>query len=424
MEDIEIPFVELPLHQEIQKGLQEANFQKCTPIQAKVLPLSLKGTDIVGKAHTGTGKTAAFLITTFQLLLSKPRPKPKHSHCAHPRAVVLAPTRELALQIQQDANLLGKYTGLGSVVIFGGVEYEKQLKELSMNPEMVVATPGRLIDHFKNRKISFRNVEVFIIDEADRMFDMGFYPDLKYLMYKMPRYDQRVTLLFSATMSYRVTELSYEFMNNAVEIDVSEDQMVQANVEQEVFHVGMDEKIPFILGLLKKEDSSRVIIFCNTKAEIDRLVFKLNGNGFHAHGLSGDLPQKKRLGIIRSFKEGKSNIIVATDVASRGLHVDDISLVINYDVPEDPENYVHRIGRTARAGQSGKAITLACEKFVYYLPQIEELIDFRIPVGSITDDDLIKDQSGRYHRKRPKKLSNPPSKQRRRRRGKHHGKKR
>jgi len=425
-------FSKLPLHVSLLNGIEKAGFEQCTPIQAKVLPYSLEGQDIVGKAQTGTGKTAAFLLTLLNRLLKENDlgKEKRRDSLFSPRALILAPTRELVLQICQEGELLGKFSGKMFVSLIGGMDYQEQFRSISKNPDVIVATPGRLIDLFKNRKIGFSKTFLCVIDEADRMFDMGFYPDLKYILRKMPSFRHRQTLLFSATMSYRVTELSYEFMNHPIEIDVSPTKITVEEVSESVYHVGLEEKLPLLLGLFRKEGIQKAIIFCNTKSGCEWLGFKLKRNEISAEVLTGDISQSQRFKIVRRFKEGQTKILVATDVASRGLHVDDLSHVINYDVPEDPENYVHRIGRTARAGRKGCALTLACERFVPSLPQVEDLIGHKILVESFTDEDLVRDQAGPYRksfhsRKRPegeysRRRESPANKRGRRR---HHGRK-
>lgn len=396
-------FEALNLKPEVLRGIREAGFEKCTPIQAMVLPYSLEGKDVVGKAQTGTGKTAAFLLTFFQRLNvqgARPAARGQSQAVAEPLAVVMAPTRELAMQIANDGKTLGQYTGFRFATIIGGVEYDEQLKLLAENPEVVVATPGRLIDFLKSNRLRFQRTQIVVIDEADRMFDMGFYPDIKYLMRKMPPYDRRQTLLFSATMSYRVTELSYEFMNGPVEIDVSPTKITTENVEEALYHVGTDEKLNLLLGLLSEPEAQKIIIFTNTKSGAQWLEFKLRGNGHAAEALIGDFTQQKRLAVVRRFKDGQTKILVATDVASRGLHIDDVTHVVNFDVPEDPENYVHRIGRTARAGRSGKAIIFACERFVENLPRLEEYVSHKIPVQWYEDHQLKPDMAGIYRREK------------------------
>jgi ATP-dependent RNA helicase RhlB len=353
---------------------------------------------VAGQAQTGTGKTAAFLITVFHRLLEVESLPEKE-----PSALILAPTRELALQIFQDAQVLGGHTGLRMTAVFGGVDYQKQARALREGTDIVIGTPGRVIDYMKQRVLRTRMVRVVVIDEADRMFDMGFVRDLRYILRRLPPYHKRQSLLFSATLNYRVLELAYEHMNCPEEIYIAPEEKTVETVEQYVFHVGLEEKLPLLLGILKKEDWYRVLIFCNTKAGVEFLARKLQANGYPAEGITGDLPQKKRLRLMDRFKSGRLKILVATDVASRGIHVEDVSHVINYDVPQDKEDYVHRIGRTARAGKKGKALTLACERWVWYLEAIEEYIGKKIPVIWFDEDWLVPDTSGARRKRRPRK---------------------
>ena len=384
-------FTEFDLSDEILKGIENAGFTRCTPIQELALPITLAGEDIAAQAQTGTGKTAAFLITLFQRLLKMEKRKP-----GIPSALILAPTRELALQIYQDGQPLGKYTGLKMVAVFGGIDYHKQATQLREGVDVVIATPGRLIDYMKQKAFIPERIKILVVDEADRMFDMGFIRDLRYILRRLPAYDQRQSMLFSATLSSRVLELTYEYMNLPKEIYVTPNEITVETVEQFLFHVAKHEKLPLLLGVLKKEPWERVLIFANTKATVEWLSAKLIGNGYPVKGLSGNLNQRQRLKIINQFKSGDLKILVATDVASRGLHVEEISHVINYDLPQDREDYIHRIGRTARAGMSGKAISLACEEYVYSLEGIEEYLGEKIPVVWPDEDWLLPDKSGRF----------------------------
>jgi ATP-dependent RNA helicase RhlB len=348
--------------------------------------LSLKGRDVAGQAQTGTGKTAAFLITVLDRLMRIEDRDP-----VLPSALIIAPTRELALQISHDAQVLGAHTGLRMTVAFGGVDYEKQARALKEGADIVIGTPGRLIDYMKQRLLQLRRVRVLVIDEADRMFDMGFIRDLRYMLRRLPPYDKRQSMLFSATLSYRVIELAYEHMNLPEEIYIEPQERTVDTVEQSVYHVGQAQKLSLLLGLLKREPWERVLIFSNTKSGVEFLATKLEGNGYPAEGITGDLPQKKRLRLMERFKSGELKIVVATDVASRGIHVEDISHVINYDLPQDREDYVHRIGRTARAGKTGKAISLADEKCVWFLEPIEAFLGKKIPVIWYEDEWLETD---------------------------------
>ncbi len=396
-------FTDFGLRQEILDGIQDAGFKTCTPIQALSLPITLKGKDIAAQAQTGTGKTATFLITIFHRLLRSRRPK-----SPGPRALVVAPTRELALQICDEAKLLGGHTDLKVQAIFGGIDYAKQEKALRKGTDIVVATPGRLIDYMKQKIFNPKNVGILVIDEADRLFDMGFLKDLRFLLRRLPRYNKRQSMLFSATLSYAVMELAYEHMNDAEEVFADPERITVEEIEQVLCHVGNNVKLKLLLGLLKRETWDRVLIFANTRTWVDMLADKLKGNGLSAVGITGTVQQKKRLKIMQQFKAGEVKILVATDVASRGIHVEDIDIVINYDIPQDPEDYVHRIGRTGRAGKTGRAITLACEKYVYYLEAIEDLLQEKIRVMWAEDDWYEKDRAGPCRPRRKRAASSRP----------------
>lgn len=391
-------FTSLDLPESVLRGIREAGFERCTPIQERCLPLSLKGKDVAAQAQTGTGKTAAFLITVLDRLV-----RSGAGSGQNPSALIVAPTRELALQIYEDARVLGAYTGVRMSAVFGGVDYEKQAQQLREGTDIVIGTPGRLIDFLKQKVLVLKDVQVLVVDEADRMFDMGFIRDLRYLLRRLPPYEKRQSMLFSATLNYRVLELAYEHMNSPEEIYIEPGERTVETVEQCVFHVGLEQKLPLLLGLLKREKWERLLIFCNTKAGVEFLAAKLRGNGYPAEGITGDLPQKKRLRLMEKFKSGELKILVATDVASRGIHVEDITHVINYDLPQDREDYVHRIGRTARAGKTGKAISLADERNVWYLEPIENYLGKKIPVVWFGEDWLEPDRAGtvRIPRKKP-----------------------
>jgi ATP-dependent RNA helicase RhlB len=381
-------FPSLELMPEILRGLDQAGFHRCTEIQERTLPLSLAGRDVAAQAQTGSGKTAAFLITIFQRLMSVPKQKGPA-----PRALILAPTRELALQIYRDAELLGNYTGLRFGIVYGGVSYRTQLDDLAAGVDAVIATPGRLIDYIKQKAVDLQFISVLVLDEADRMLDMGFIADLRYILRQLPPYSRRQSMLFSATLSPRVLELTYEYMNVPEEITANPETRLVETVEQRLYHVSKEDKMALLLGLLKHEPWERVLIFANTRSIVARLAERLSLNGYASKGLTGDLTQQQRTRIMTQFKQGKIPILVATDVASRGIHVEDISHVINYDVPQNPEEYVHRIGRTARAGKSGKAIMLADEQYVYNVEAIEELIGQKIPLAWAEDTWFIADAS-------------------------------
>jgi ATP-dependent RNA helicase RhlB len=384
----ETRFDELGINEKILSGLKEAGFEKCTPIQAQVIPVSLSGKDVAGQAQTGTGKTIAFLVPVFSRLLNDEERKNRLSS-----ALIVAPTRELALQIYEDAELIGKNTGLTFAQVVGGIDYKKQAEKLQEGPDIVICTPGRVIDYIKQRVFNTSGIKIVVVDEADRLFDLGFAQDMRFILKHLPKYDKRQTLLFSATLSHKVLALTYDYMNLPEFISVIPDSKTVENIEQVLYHVGSHEKFNLLLGFLQREDWSSILIFANTKAEVEFLEQKLKGNGYPAEGITGDLPQPKRLKLMERFKNGKTKILVATDVASRGIHVEDISHVINYDLPQDAENYTHRIGRTARAGKSGKAISFACETYVYFLEPIEKMLGKSIPVQWPENDWFVEDKA-------------------------------
>src|ERR1700693_1861241 len=401
-------FSDLSLSEGLIKKIKLLNFTQCTAIQEKTLPISLQGKDVAGQAQTGTGKTAAFLIALYERLLALP---PRVPGDKSPLALIIAPTRELAVQIQKDALALNPEDRFVVHAVFGGMDYEKQQAPFETGVDILVGTPGRLIDFFKQKLYHLKSIKALVIDEADRMFDMGFIPDLRYLIRKAPPYDQRQTLLFSATLNFRVMELAYEHMNNPVKITVTPDQLTAEKVKQVLYHVERKKKILLLQGLLKKLEMTRVLIFINTKQAGEELVNRLERRGFSVRAITGDIPQDKRLKILEDFRSGKLPILVATDVASRGLHIDDVTHVINYDVPQDPEDYIHRIGRTARAGAEGVAITLACEEYVLNLEAIEALINQKIPL-EWADDDMFVDLPhdpfvGKKHVRRPPPRNGP-----------------
>ena len=370
------------LPDEVRWGIAEAGFLFATPIQEKVLPLTLAGRDVAGQAQTGTGKTAAFLITIFSRLLRRPRSGPARG----PRALVVAPTRELVAQIRADAELLGRPTGLTTLAVFGGIDYHRQRDAVRRVPDLLVGTPGRLLDYEQQGATTFRDVEILVIDEADRMFDMGFIRDLRRILRRCPPYHKRQTLLFSATLSTRVMELAYEHTNNAEKIEIEPERVLAHGIKEVLYHVSSAEKFRLLLGLLEREGGRRVLIFVNRRTTAAELVRGLSANGYPTRALAGDVPQERRLKILNDFKDGKLAVLVATDVASRGLHIEAVSHVINYDLPEDAEDYVHRIGRTGRAGAEGTAVSFACEDYVFSLDAIEKRVGRKIPAEWPTDD--------------------------------------
>ena len=375
----DLEFSRLELAEPVRAGIGKAGFTYCTPIQALTLPVALKGLDVAGQAQTGTGKTAAFLLVIFQRLLKSQ----KHADRRHPRSLILAPTRELALQIHKDALLLGSETGLTLGLAYGGVDYEKQRKVLEAGVDILIGTPGRTIDYFKQHVFRLDRIEVMVLDEADRMFDLGFIKDIRYVLRRLPPRDKRQSLMFSATLSYRVLELAYEHMNEPELLKVESEQVTADHVHQTVFYPANDEKPKLLAGLLKKFEGGRIMVFTNTRAATDLVERTLNANGFHAAAISGRVPQKTRQNLLKQFHDGNVPILVATDVAARGLHIPDVTHVINYDLPQDAPDYVHRIGRTARLGAKGEAISFACENFAFHLPEIEDFIGYPIPIERV-----------------------------------------
>ena len=380
-------FSSLPAEAAIREALEDNRLTHPTPIQEKALPLTLSGHDVMGLAQTGTGKTAAFLISLYHYLLTNP----VHPKAKGPWAIVLAPTRELAVQIKKDADQIGAYTGLNSLAIYGGVSMEHQRNLLENAPiDIIIGTPGRIIDLYKQKVIRLKNIEVCVLDEADRMFDLGFIDDVRYLLRQMPSAHERLNLLFSATMAQKVQELAYEYFNAPETVSIESEHATADNITQILYHTARHEKTPLLIGLLNRDKPARSMIFLNTKRDLERLSIVLEANGYPNAALSGDIPQKKREKIIKDFQSGAINIVVATDVAARGLHIPDITHVFNYDLPQVAEDYVHRIGRTARAGASGTAISFACEEYVYSLPEIEHYIHNKLPVTPL-DEDLLAD---------------------------------
>jgi ATP-dependent RNA helicase RhlB len=398
----DVRFTDFPLPEKLLQGIEETGFFHCTPIQAETLPIALQGRDVAGQAQTGTGKTAAFLIALYHHLLLHPANAQRRT--TQVRALILAPTRELAIQIHKDAVALGKHTGLKLGLAYGGTGYEQQRKTLEEGVDILIGTPGRIIDYFKQHVFDLHALQVMVLDEADRMFDLGFIKDIRYLLRGMPKPEHRLSLLFSATLSCRVTELAYEHMNNPKTIKMVPEQVTAEMVEESVYYPSKEEKIPLLLGLMAEQQPLRSIVFVNTKRVAERVWGYLEGNGYPAAVLSGDVPQSKRTSLLHRFSQGELPVLVATDVAARGLHIPDVSHVFNFDLPQEAEDYVHRIGRTARAGASGKAISFACEEYAFSLSEIEEYIGHKIPMESITNERLLQPQPPKKseHSHRPK----------------------
>lgn len=382
----ESKFSEFDLPAPVLEGLQTAGFEYCTEIQSLTLPHVLAGKDVAGQAQTGTGKTAAFLVGTFAKLVKQTKPSEDKKDI---RCLILAPTRELAIQIHSDAKVLGgdKYLKLG--LAYGGVDYEKQRTQIDAGVDILIGTPGRVIDYFKQGVFSLKHCEVLVLDEADRMFDLGFIADIRYLLRRCPPPAERLSLLFSATLSHRVLELAYEHMNEPVNVSQDVESVTARNITETLYLPAQDEKLPLLAGLIKRYNPERAMVFVNTKHVAEKVQRTLEHNGFSVDMLSGDVRQSKRQTILKQFQRGDLKILVATDVAARGLHIDGVSHVFNYDLPQNAEDYVHRIGRTARAGASGDAISFACEEYAIYQMDIEEYIERRIPSTPIESDMLL-----------------------------------
>jgi len=382
----QLTFESLHIAESLKRGIAELGYTRCTPIQAQTLPVALAGRDVAGQAQTGTGKTAAFLIALFNRLLTEPAAANRPQNAPH--AIVIAPTRELAVQIHSDALGIGKYTGLKLAIVFGGVDYEKQRRILEEGVDVLIGTPGRIIDYFKQHVFDLRHIQVAVMDEADRMFDLGFIKDIRFILRRLPHPTLRLTMMFSATLSHRVMELAYEHMDNPELIRIEPDKMTVDSVKQVLYFPSTEEKIPLLMGLLRRIDARRTMVFVNTKRVAEVLERTLTANGFVAQAISGDVPQTKRLKMMRDFHNGDIAVLIATDVASRGLHIPDVSHVFNFDLPNDAEDYVHRIGRTARAGAEGDAISFGCEEYAISLPDIENYIGHQIPRAAIVPEDL------------------------------------
>lgn len=382
-------FSDFPLHPNVIEALEAEGFCYCTPIQALTFPFSLSGRDVAGQAQTGTGKTMAFLTSTFHHLLTHTATANRQRN--QPRALIMAPTRELAVQIHADAALLAKTTKLKLGLAYGGDGYEKQLAVLEQGVDILIGTTGRLIDYAKQNYIHVGAVQVMVLDEADRMFDLGFIKDIRWLFRNMPPPQSRLNMLFSATLSYRVRELAFEHMNNPEHVEVEPEQKTNHRIKEELFYPSHDEKMRLLQTLIEEEWPSRAIVFANTKQQCEEIWRHLAADHHRVGLLTGDVAQKKRLHILEIFARGEIDILVATDVAARGLHIPEVSHVFNYDLPDDCEDYVHRIGRTGRAGASGSSISLACETSVHNLPAIEAYIGHRIPVSKYDPTALLTD---------------------------------
>ncbi|MDR0495044.1 MAG: DEAD/DEAH box helicase [Treponema sp.] len=365
-------FKDFDLHPDLQKGIADAGYTACMPVQEQVLSRAFGGQDLYVQSQTGTGKTAAFLTLIFQRLLSE-------NLLAGKKALIMAPTRELAVQIEEEAKLLGKHLPFKVGSFYGGVGYTQQEKLLRENVQIMVGTPGRVLDLNKSGRMNLMEIAFLVLDEADRMFDMGFYPDLRKLIKVVPPADRRQTMLFSATLNAWVKNLAWEYTKSPVEIEIKPEMVTVEEIDQIIYHVPSEEKMKLLLGILEREKPESAIIFCNTKRYTEIIAKRLRLNGYDCEFIIGDLPQARRLKVIENVKAGKIKFLAATDVAARGLDIESLAMVINYDLPTEAENYVHRIGRTARAGKTGRAVTLASEQDVYELPAIERYVGKKIP---------------------------------------------
>ncbi len=395
-------FADLNLAPQVVTGLEAMGFDYCTSIQAKSLPVLLQGTDIAGQAQTGEGKTIAFLAATFHQLLQKDAPR--HNQ---PRALIMAPTRELAIQIHRDAIEMAKSTGLRLGIVYGGEGYESQRIALEQGVDILIGTCGRLIDYLKQGIYNLNHIEAIVLDEADRMFDLGFIKDIRYMFNKMPPATERLSMLFSATLSFRVKELAFEHMNEPTSVEVAPEQKTNTRISEELFYPSNEDKMALLQTLIEEEWPDKAIIFANTKHVCEKLYDHLSADNIRVGLLTGDVAQKKRLKILQQFTDGSLDILVATDVAARGLHIPAVTHVFNYDLPDDCEDYVHRIGRTGRAGATGHAISLACEAYVFNLPAIEQYIEHTLPVSKYDQDALLADLPKPKPRQRRHRPNNP-----------------
>lgn len=376
-------FSDFALSPTIQTALQQMGLEYCTPIQALSLPYALQGKDIAGQAQTGTGKTIAFLTALFQHLQQSPTAK------HHLSALILAPTRELAVQIYHDAQYFSQTTGLTLGLAYGGDGYDKQLQALKAGVNILIGTTGRVIDYVKQNVISLHQIQCVVLDEADRMFDLGFIRDIRYLLRHCPPPSRRLTMLFSATLSFKVRELAFEDMNNPQYIEIEPSHKTADTVKEELFYPSNHDKMPLLLTLIEEEWPERCIIFANTKHQCEKITQYLLADGHRAGLLTGDVAQNKRFQLLEQFTQGQLDILVATDVAARGLHIPQVTHVFNYDLPDDYEDYVHRIGRTGRAGETGSSISFACENYAINLPAIEQYIGHHIPVSQYDPSALL-----------------------------------
>ncbi|UCC61324.1 MAG: DEAD/DEAH box helicase, partial [Dehalococcoidia bacterium] len=369
-------------------GIYDLGFEYCTPIQAEILPDALAGKDVTGKAQTGTGKTAAFLVTILNHI--KRRPSGEKRRPGTPIALIMVPTRELALQVQKDANLLGKYSRCRVAAVFGGMDYQKQKNMLTEQVvDIVVATPGRLLDFKRQGDVNLGRVEILVIDEADEMLNMGFIPDIRQIIRSTPQKEKRQTMLFGATLTTQVTRLASQWTRDAVKVEINPEQVAVESVEQVLYLIRSRERFTVLYNMIVQHNLKRVLVFCNRRDQAGRLAERLRAHGITSAVLSGDVAQRKRIRTLEDFRSGKIRVMVSTDVAGRGIHIEGISHVVNYNLPLDPEDYVHRIGRTGRAGALGKSVGFATEEESFQIPAIERYLDASLHC-EYPDDALLK----------------------------------
>ncbi len=405
-----VRFHDLDIPDPVMRAIYDLGFQYCTPIQAEILPSTLKGVDATGRAQTGTGKTAAFLITVLTHMLRTPSAEDRKP--GTPRVLVLAPTRELVLQISSEAEALSRYCPFQIVSVYGGVDLEKQRKKLTAKPvDIVVATPGRLMDFQRRKDLFLGRVEILIIDEADRMLDMGFIPDVRKIVYSTPSKDNRQTMFFSATLDDAVERLARSWTRGALKVEIEPEQVAVDSVDQVIYIVTREQKFALLYNIIEKKRLERVLVFCNRKDETRRLADNLWRHGIDCAILSGDVPQNQRTRRLKDFKAGKIRVLVATDVAGRGIHIEDMDHVVNYTLPQDPEDYVHRIGRTGRAGAVGTSISFADEEDSFQIPAIEAFIGREIGCTMPEDSWLAPPEKipGRSNKRAPNGAKKPVS---------------
>jgi ATP-dependent RNA helicase RhlB len=396
-------FTDFDIAKEVLCGIQDLGFEYCTPIQDQCLSHALAGKDVTGRAQTGTGKTAAFLTSALTFLLRNPKEDRKPGAC---RVLVLAPTRELAVQINKDAEDLGKYCRSSHLAVFGGMGFEKQREGLKKPIDILVGTPGRIIDYITRGDLDVSKTEILVIDEADRMLDMGFIPHVRRIVNKMPPAGARQTMMFSATLTDEIVQLQSRWLVDPIKIETEPETVVADLIEQKFYSVSCQDKLALLLWILKNDQVQRMLVFCNRKIAAEKVAMALQRHGVESGLISGDIPQQKRLRILEEFRAGKTPVLVATDVAARGLHVDAVSHVVIYELPDDPEDYVHRVGRTGRAGETGKSIAFACEYGGYLIPQLEEFLDCKVVCINPTEEMLaLPPRSASFHRGERKPMS-------------------